>query len=1048
MIKRGILKRTIPRLALALVLCLSFVMVLTPAPAHAVTLDLYWVGGTGNWTDHNHWDLHDDGAGGDPEPTVSDNVHFSDHSFSGAGQILTVDAAACCRNMDWTGATNTPTLAGTSVLSIYGDTTLITGTNVTATLWYFYPAVSQTLFSAGKTLQTVQNYNGGIIQLLDTLNCGILKLNTGTWDTNDQIVNVGQLMASSTNARTLDQGSSVINVSISLNLGGTGGTTTLTANTGTFNLTGTAPFYGGTPTGSYGTINLNGTSHTVAGTFTCANLTRTGTATNANTVTFTSGTTVTVSGTLTLTGNSRANQLLVQSSTLGTAATIHATNWTVTNTDLMDITADTHLPDLSAQTDVGDCGGNTGITFPAGVAQTSGQAGNWSHAAEWTSRIPLPQDDVSCSHNMTVDMPRIGKSVSITAGTATLSQAISIYGSFTFAPGITWTDGVYGTEFYGRGAYSITSSGKTFRSVVFYRGTYTLLDNFSAGASGTLSLYGGTVIASANVTSSYQVLFSSGVLNMGSGTWTLNASGVTTLPIWRFIGVATVNCETSTIVITNSSTNARTFDGFGLTYNNVTVSGAGNYALTITGNNTFNTFKVDASAAPKTIVATGTVQTVNNFQRGSAIGTNVVTLTGGTWTKAVRTTIPIALDYMAITGSTATPANTWYAGVTPAHSTDGGGNTGWVFTQVALPAVTTNAATLLTMTKDAVTGGTLNATIADIDGTPTIETYFQMSTDMSYSIETTHTTIYASGVFTGVAPNNLTPGATYNVRGVATNTTGTVNGSNSTFTLTMPSITTTAANNVAFTKDAVTSGNWRVEVTNMGVATSAYVDVDFGTAAPAYGTNTADSSATGTGIVSIAMPATLTPGQTYHFRGNVIVGATRVNGTDLTAVFTLPSITTANASGIKNTGSTSATLNGDITNLGKATSVYGYFQYSNGTVNKITGTQTLFSTGVFTDLIRRFDPAYNQYRAVLQITGIAPIYGSWKSTVEAPQWFSIWRLIPLIVCIGFWIGSGMLGKTAYARKDMVMGVFSILGIAVGAIMLGIFISLMNGVFVG
>jgi hypothetical protein len=46
----------------------------------------------------------------------------------------------------------------------------------------------------------------------------------------------------------------------------------------------------------------------------------------------------------------------------------------------------------------------------------------------------------------------------------------------------------------------------------------------------------------------------------------------------------------------------------------------------------------------------------------------------GTFAKSVPGLI--SLDYMSISGSTAVPARTWYAG---SHSIDGGGNKGWVF---------------------------------------------------------------------------------------------------------------------------------------------------------------------------------------------------------------------------------------------------------------------------------------------------------------------------------------------------------------------------------
>jgi len=43
---------------------------------------LYWVGGTGNFNDANHWSFESGGQGGAKSPTVSDDVYFDGRSFS------------------------------------------------------------------------------------------------------------------------------------------------------------------------------------------------------------------------------------------------------------------------------------------------------------------------------------------------------------------------------------------------------------------------------------------------------------------------------------------------------------------------------------------------------------------------------------------------------------------------------------------------------------------------------------------------------------------------------------------------------------------------------------------------------------------------------------------------------------------------------------------------------------------------------------------------------------------------------------------------------
>ena len=76
--------------------------------------DYYWVGGSGNWNDLTHWVTTSGGSTQQTSlPSPTDNVHFDLHSFSTTGQTVTINVNnAYCKNMDWTGATNSPTFNG------------------------------------------------------------------------------------------------------------------------------------------------------------------------------------------------------------------------------------------------------------------------------------------------------------------------------------------------------------------------------------------------------------------------------------------------------------------------------------------------------------------------------------------------------------------------------------------------------------------------------------------------------------------------------------------------------------------------------------------------------------------------------------------------------------------------------------------------------------------------------------------------------------------------------------------------------------------------
>jgi hypothetical protein len=177
------------------------------------------------------------------------------------------------------------------------------------------------------------------------------------------------------------------------------------------------------------------------------------------------------------------------------------------------------------------------------------------------------------------------------------------------------------------GGWTLTSNGKSpyFIEMDGIGGTLTLKDNLILA--NALAVIAGTVdINDFNLTTNYiqtALSYTKG-LDLGNGTITIN--GPQTVLISINITLFTFSAGNSTLVISPPDAAAHSFNGGGLSYNNVTQSGAGNYALTISGNNVFNVFTVDRSAAAKTLTLTaGSVQTVNNFVCATS-GTTVLTI--------------------------------------------------------------------------------------------------------------------------------------------------------------------------------------------------------------------------------------------------------------------------------------------------------------------------------------------------------------------------------------------------------------------------------------
>ncbi|MEM7296842.1 MAG: fibronectin type III domain-containing protein [Bacteroidota bacterium] len=89
-----------------------------------VPQEYFWVGGTGNWSDLNHWATSSGGTTFYGElPTEFDNVTFDANSFATNDQTVTVDVGAICNDINWTGISHDVILdrsAGNN-LEIYGS---------------------------------------------------------------------------------------------------------------------------------------------------------------------------------------------------------------------------------------------------------------------------------------------------------------------------------------------------------------------------------------------------------------------------------------------------------------------------------------------------------------------------------------------------------------------------------------------------------------------------------------------------------------------------------------------------------------------------------------------------------------------------------------------------------------------------------------------------------------------------------------------------------------------------------------------------------------
>jgi hypothetical protein len=665
--------------------------------------NVYWnLSGAQNWS-ADGWAP---GSGGTPNtdnfPLPQDTAIF-DNTGSVTGTISLNSSLAFIGSIDMSARTTAMTLSFAAATTCYGSWTNGSGTTLSGTqILTFSGEGTKTITSAGKTFSTaiVVDAYAGTVELADAMTVAAgtftryITVTNGAFDTKNYNLTVDGFSSSNSNVRSIKLGSSTVTLN-----GGQGGSpinfstsTNLTFDAGTSQLTCpgavNVPFAGGsqifydvsfTSTGasSSGTISFTGINQ-------FRNLSFTAPATASfRIVVFDANQTIT--GTLTVEGASAVRRIFVRSNTLGTTRTLTVGTLSATDCDFRDITiAGTAAG--SSPTRAGNCGGNSGITFPAPktVYWNLSGAQNWS-ATGWApgsggspdiNNFPLAQDTAvfdeagSVTGTITIEFPwNIGTfdaSARTSAMTLTTSASSFVYDDWKFGTGVTSSSTTSPITFAGRGTSTITSNGITFGCPVTIdciTGTVDLADVLTISSIRTLSLVSGTFDAvTYNVTTG---LFSSSststrVLKMGSGLWTLSGTGT----IWTLSGAGfNLLKGTADILLSDTSTTARTFDGAFWSYNKLTIGGAtGISTTTITGNNQFTELASTKTVA-HTIALGGTIQVFGKWSVTGTLG-NVVTLTGSGTSHVIAGSCTSGIDYLAMgsIGFAATSPGEFYAG--------------------------------------------------------------------------------------------------------------------------------------------------------------------------------------------------------------------------------------------------------------------------------------------------------------------------------------------------------------------------------------------------
>ena len=243
----------------------------------------------------------------------------------------------------------------------------------------------------------------------------------------------------------------------------------------------------------------------------------------------------------------------------------------------------------------------------------------------------------------------------------------------------------------GTNTFNATTTGKTITTNGISVGVTVVFNGIGGGWSlgsafscAILTLTNGTLdLAGYTTTQSVRFTTDTGTKNLtfNGGTLLISAANTT-----AFNNAAPTNFTTTagtgTGTISMTAATAKTFVGGGSTFN-CTLNQGGAGALTITGSNTFS--NITNTVQPASVLFTaGTTSTFSNFSlsgtAGNLITIGSVTAASHTLSKASGT---VSSDYLSISRSTATGGASWYAG---ANSTNGGNNSGWVFTAPPAPS--------------------------------------------------------------------------------------------------------------------------------------------------------------------------------------------------------------------------------------------------------------------------------------------------------------------------------------------------------------------------
>ena len=663
----------------------------------------YWVGGAGTWntTSTTNWSASSGGASGASVPTAADSVFFDQ---AGTYTVTCTGALTC---LDITVSAGTVTFASgtTPSFAISGSMSLVAATvwSTTGTITFNATATGKTITTNGVSLASPTVFNGvgggwtlgGALTTTSTVTFTNGTFNTGNFTCSHLS------WTTATGTKTLTLGSSTINLSSTASALSFSVSTGLTfnANTSTINLTGDGPTCN---TGGQTFNNLRYTNTTgsaisyIIGSGSIANLTIAGpTITGIKEFNFYSSV-PTITGTFTANSGTYTSRTFIRSTALGGNRTITAATVAIAYCDFQDITG--AGAGSWTGTSIGNCYGNTGITFTAAKTVYWNLAGaqnisatGWattSGGAPAAANFPLAQDTAifnnagSVTGTITFDkawnLGTVDMSARTSAMTFSTGSLPSIYGSWFNGSGVT-PSGTGAITFSGRTTQQLTSAGKTFTQsleVDNLSGTVQCNDALTLGSTRSLTISSGTLKLAAGTTNTVGSFVTSGFslkylqsTTAGTQATISDASGTNTV---TYLSIKDSNATGGAVFDASDATNVNAGNNTGWTGLSTSLALTGQSATgsvgTVTTSQAVSNALTGDSAAGSTgtittsqavsktltgVAATGSVDTVTTSQAVSNALTGV-SAQGAVGTVTTSQAVSNALTGVQATGSVGT----------------------------------------------------------------------------------------------------------------------------------------------------------------------------------------------------------------------------------------------------------------------------------------------------------------------------------------------------------------------------------------------------------